>query len=83
MLADNKESCTPPPPQTLSPKLTDLGPVEVLGLCWRPLGPGIGDGSEDSLFSGGAGELTQLAVIGLTTERSSRGDLGLGVSDLL
>ena len=26
--------------------------------------------------------MTQLAVIGLTTERSSSGDLGLGVSDL-
>ena len=27
--------------------------------------------------------MTQLAVMGLTTERSSSGDLGLGVSDLL
>ena len=36
-------------------------------------------------ISGGTGELTQLAVIGLTTERSSSGDLelGLGVSALV
>ena len=84
MFADNRLSWTPPRLSTL--KLTDLGRVDVdLGLCCIPLGPGIGDGSVDSLFelcwtSGGAGELTQLAVIGFTTDKSSNDDLGLGVS---
>ena len=42
-----------------------------------PLGPATGDGPDVVCISG---EGTQLAVIGFTTERSSSGVLGLGVS---
>ena len=42
-----------------------------------PLGPATGEGPLVDCISG---EGTQLAVIGLTTERSRRGEPGLGVS---
>ena len=63
----------------------DLDLVD-LGLCCIPLGPGTGDTGEGSVSllcccsSGGTGDDTQLAVMGLTTDRSSSDDLGLGVS---
>ena len=75
-------------------KLTDRGRVEAGRGGGGPelrLGPGTGEGAAAGLSavlapgcsSGGAGELTQLAVSGFTTDRSSsgeRGQLGLGVS---
>ena len=87
MLADSRESWTRGP-GLWSPELTDLGLDNLDVLCWTPLGPGTGEDwvtGASPAISCGTGELTQLAVIGLTTERSSSGDLelGLGVSAAL
>ena len=59
------------------PALCALLGLALALCCWRPLGPATGDGPEFVCISG---EGTQLAVIGFTTERSSNGVLGLGVS---
>ena len=45
-----------------------------------PLGPGTGEGQDVDCISGDG---TQLAVMGFTTDRSSRGVLGLAVSAAL
>ena len=66
-----------PPALPSLPTLCALLGLALALCCWRPLGPATGDGPEFVCISG---EGTQLAVIGFTTERSSNGVLGLGVS---